>query len=192
MAKICFVDLETTGVMYWKNGIHQISGAIVMDGEVKEGFDFHVAPNPAAVVEEEALKVSGVTLEQVTSYPAMGQVHKEFVSMLDKYVNKYDKYDKMFLAGYNNLSFDNNFLRAWFRQNGNEFFGSYFWAGGIDVMSLALLYLMDRRKSMENFKLMTVAKEVGVQIDESKLHNASYDIYLTMEIYRIVTGGAKW
>ena len=40
---------------------------------------------------------------------------------------------------------------------------------------------------MEDFKLKTVAKQLGIEIDESKLHDAEYDIYLTMEIHRIVT-----
>ena len=39
---------------------------------------------------------------------------------------------------------------------------------------------------MENFKLMTVAKELGINVDESKLHNAEYDIYLTEKIWQIV------
>ena len=40
---------------------------------------------------------------------------------------------------------------------------------------------------MENFKLMTTARAVGLEIDESKLHDAQYDIELTRNIYRIVT-----
>ena len=55
-------------------------------------------------------------------------------------------------------------------------------------MVLATLRLLGVRPTMENFKLMTVAKTVGIQIDESKLHDAMYDIYLTREIYnRIIT-----
>ena len=73
-------------------------------------------------------------------------------------------------------------------QNGDKYFGSYFWSNSIDVMVLATLRLLGVRPTMENFKLMTVAKTVGVQIDESKLHDAMYDIYLTREIYnRIIT-----
>ena len=62
MAKLFFYDLETTGLKFWKNGIHQISGCIEIDGDVKEEFNFHVKPNPACVIEDEALYVSGVTL----------------------------------------------------------------------------------------------------------------------------------
>lgn len=184
MEKIFYFDLETTGTKYWRNGIHQISGLIEINGEVKEEFDFHVQPNPSAEIDPEALKVGGVTLEQIMAYPPMGEIHEKLKYMLNKYVNKYDKKDKFFLCGYNNAPFDNPFLRAFFVQNGDNFFGSYFWSGGIDVMVLALDFLKYRRADMNNFKLMTVAEEMGIKIEEEKLHNATYDIYLTREIYR--------
>ena len=53
MSKLFYYDLETTGVKYWKNGIHQISGAIEIDGNVIETFDFHVKPYKDAIVEKE-------------------------------------------------------------------------------------------------------------------------------------------
>lgn len=34
---------------------------------------------------------------------------------------------------------------------------------------------------------MTVAKELGIVIEEEKLHDAQYDNYLTYEIYKVVT-----
>lgn len=184
MEKIFYFDLETTGTKYWRNGIHQISGLIEIDGEVKEEFDFHVQPNPNAEIDPEALKVGGVTLEQIMAYPPMSEIHEKLKYMLNKYVDKYNKKDKFFLCGYNNAPFDNPFLRAFFVQNGDNFFGSYFWPGGIDVMVLALDFLKHRRADMNNFKLMTVAEEMGIRIEEEKLHNATYDIYLTREIYR--------
>lgn len=67
--KLFFFDIETTGVMHWKNGIHQISGIIEIDGEIKESFDFKVKPNPKAIIEPEALKVSGIMEEQLLDYP---------------------------------------------------------------------------------------------------------------------------
>ena len=36
---------------------------------------------------------------------------------------------------------------------------------------------------MENFKLMTVARFLGIEVDESQLHDALYDVKLTKEIY---------
>lgn len=184
--KLLFFDLETTGTNPARNGIHQISGQIVIDGKKVEDFDFHVQPNPKAVIEEQALSVAGVTREQVLVYPSMGEVYKQLVAMLGKYVDKFNKKDKFFLVGYNNAAFDNQFLRGFFLQNGDNYFGSWFWANTIDVMVLATAYLAERRPEMENFKLSTVAKFLGVAVSDDSLHNAFYDIELTKAIYEIV------
>lgn len=186
--KLVFFDLETTGTNPGKHGIHQISGQIVIDGAVKETFDFHVQPNPKALIEEEALKVGGVTREQILAYPPMQQVYQEFVAMLGKYVDKFNKKDKFFLVGYNNAAFDNQFLRGFFLQNGDVYFGSWFWSNSIDVMVLASAYLATRRPEMENFKLSTVAKTLGIVVNDDSLHDAMYDIELTKAVFDIVTG----
>lgn len=186
--KLVFFDLETTGTNPGKHGIHQISGQIVIDGVVKESFDFHVQPNPRAMIEDEALKVGGVTREQILAYPPMQQVYQEFVAMLGKYVDKFNKKDKFFLVGYNNAAFDNQFLRGFFLQNGDQYFGSWFWSNSIDVMVLASAYLATRRPEMENFKLSTVAKTLGIVVNDDSLHDAMYDIELTKAVFDIVTG----
>jgi len=41
---------------------------------------------------------------------------------------------------------------------------------------------------MPNFKLMSVAAEMGIDTDEARLHDANYDILLTRVVYNIVTG----
>lgn len=186
--KIVFFDLETTGTNPGKNGIHQISGEIVIDGETKEKFDFKVRPNPKAEIVQEALEVGSVTKEQILAYPPMQEVFPKFIDLLSTYVDRFDKKDKFFLCGYNNASFDNNFLRGWFLQNGDKYFGSWFWSNTIDVMVLATVFLMNIRGNMENFKLKSVAIALGIEVNESELHDASYDIFLTKEIYKIVTG----
>lgn len=173
--KVVFFDLETTGTLVNKHGIHQLSGEIIIDGEVKETFDFRVQPNPQALIEQEALDVAGVTKEQILAYPPMGTVYKQFVDMLSKYVDRYNKQDKFFLAGYNNAHFDNQFLRSWF------------WSNSIDVMVLATPFLAEKRSQMENFKQGTVAKALGIEVDDTKLHDALYDIQICKAIYDIVS-----
>lgn len=185
--KMMFFDLETTGTDVRRHGIHQISGMILVDGEVKEKFDFKVRPNPNAEIIPEALQVAGVTREQIMAYPPMGEIYAKFVNMLAKYADRYDKKDKIFLAGYNNAHFDNEFLRAWFAQNGDKYFGSWFWSNSFDVMVLATPFLADRRAEMENFKQGTVAKALGIAVDDSKLHDALYDIEICKAIYDIVS-----
>lgn len=184
--KLLFFDLETTGIKYWRNGIHQISGEIVIDGETKERFNYNVCPHPQCDIEEDALRVCNVSREQVLSYPAMQQIYTEFVTMLGKYVDKYDRKDKYFLIGYNNASFDNYFLKAFFVQNGDQFFYSWFWVNCIDVMVLASHHLMKERHIMPDFRLETVARHLGITLDPDRLHDAAYDIHLTKEVYNII------
>lgn len=74
--KLLFFDLETTGVKFWRNGIHQIGGIVDIDGQEAERFDIRLAPNPAATIEQEALDVAGVTLEQVQSYQPQENINK--------------------------------------------------------------------------------------------------------------------
>lgn len=164
--KLLFFDLETTGTYPGKHGIHQMSGMIVIDGEIKEKFDFKVRPNPQAEILDEALEVAGVTRDQILAYPPMGEVYHQFVDgILAKYVDRYNKTDKFFLVGYNNASFDNQFLRGFFLQNGDKYFGSWFWANCMDVMVLATPYLAAKRAEMKDFKQGTVAKTLGIQVE---------------------------
>lgn len=195
--KLLFFDLETTGTNFWQHGIHQISGCIEIDGEIKESFNFKVAPNPSAKIEQAALEIGSVTIEQIQAYRPMNEVFTEFSNMLSKYVDKFNKSDKFYLVGFNNASFDNQFLRAWFVQNASSekertygnYFGSWFWANCLDVYVLATPYLFNVRSQMVDFKLKTVAKCLGISVDETKLHDAEYDIELTRSIYQIVTNG---
>lgn len=187
--KLFFYDLETTGLNPARNGIHQISGEIFIDGDSIEKFDFKVCPNPKCTIEQSALDVGHLTKEQILAYPTMSEVYKDLVYMLGKYVDKFDKKDKFFLVGYNNAAFDDKFFRGFFLQNGDSYFGSWFWSGSIDVMVLAANALVHKRHLMENFKLSTVAKYLGIKVDDDALHDAFYDIYLTKEVYEIVKGG---
>jgi DNA polymerase-3 subunit epsilon len=183
-----FFDLETTGLDYKTNAIHQFSGCIELDGTIIESFNFKMKPFEGAIIEPKALETSNVTEEQIMAYPPAEEVFKDFMRMLSRYVKKFDKKDKMFLVGYNNAAFDNAFLREFYvRYQRDDYFNSWFWGNTIDVMVLASEHLTEMRVGMENFKLMTTARALGIEIDESKLHDAEYDIELTRNIYRIVT-----
>ncbi len=187
--KVLFYDVETTGVKHWRNCIHQISGIVVIDGIEKERFDLKIKPHPKAEIDQEALKISGVTQQQIEAYPEAMEAYYKLLAILSLYVDRYDKKDKMYLAGYNNASFDNQFLRAFFLQQEDQYFGSWFWPEPLDIYVLAGHFLRERRRKMLDFKLKTVAREMGIQVDEAKLHDALYDVELTFRIYQLMELG---
>jgi DNA polymerase-3 subunit epsilon len=184
--KLFFYDLETTGLDSQKNAIHQMSGKIVIDGVEKTTFNFKVRPFIGALIDETALKIGHVTEEQIMLYPSCHQNYIAFVTLIQKYVNRFDTGDKFHLVGYNNASFDNHFLRNFFKVNKDDYFGSYFWSDSIDVMVLASHYLKNDRHNIYDFKLKTVAKWLKIEVDAKRLHDAEYDIELTEKIYNII------
>lgn len=188
MIKKIFLDLETTGTEPRLHSIHQISGLVEIDEVIIEEFNYFTQPHPKARYEPAALRIAGKTEEEMKAYPPMKEVHKSFTTMLSKYVDKYDPKDKAFIVGFNNRAFDDFFIRAWFEHCGDEFFGSWFYPDTLDVMPLACEYLLTRRTDMSSFKLKRVAIELGIEVIKEELHNASYDVELTRQIYRIVTG----
>lgn len=183
-----FFDFETTGLDWLKNAIHQMYFEIEVDGVIKEKVELKVRPHVLAIIEKSALDIAGVTEDEIMQYPPMEDVYNKLIKILSKYVNRFDKKDKMFLVGYNNKAFDDFFFRQFFKLNNDPYYGSWFWSHSLDVMCTATEYLLERRPNMINFKLKTVAKELGIDVDEEKLHDAAYDCELTRMVYMICTG----
>lgn len=187
-----FYDLETCGLNYKQNAIIQLGAKIEVDDKVVEEVNLLIQPHPKAVIEPEALEVNGRTLEEIKKFPFTYETgYKELLRILSKYVGRFKRDEKMYLVGFNNKSFDDFFFRKLFELNKDAFFNSWFWSESIDVMTVAGEYLIGRRPYMTNFKLKTVAREMGIEIDESRLHEAGYDIELTRLIYLIATGKIK-
>ena len=185
MIKDLYIDLETTGTDHMVNGITQIAGTVVINGTEAESFNFNVAPFPGQGIEEEALRVTGKTLEEVLSYPSPREIYAKFTAILNKYCNKFDKQDKFNFIAYNS-PFDNQFLRSFFARNDDKYFGSYFWAPDICVMRNAMMLLRKERPKLKDFKLGTVAEYLNIDLSNVQLHDALADIQLTMLVHRAI------
>lgn len=120
MNKIIFIDTETGGVNTEKSALIQLSGIIRVNKKDVETFNFFIKPFENSEVNEKALEVQGRTLEELKTekYVEEKEVYKQFVNLLDKYVDKYDKTDKFIVAGYN-VRFDVDMLKAFFQRHGN-------------------------------------------------------------------------
>jgi DNA polymerase-3 subunit epsilon len=186
--KLFYVDVETNGLNSGTDAILQISGIVRVNGKDKEKFNIFVRPHDDQEINEDAAKVHGITQAAIDAEPDKFVTHQEayaqLIEILSQHVDKYDKTDKFFFVGYNCNTFDMPFLRRLFARNGDKYFGSWFYYPSIDVCLIAAFELMKKRDTMQNFKLLTVARALDIEVDDDKAHDAMYDIEITREILK--------
>jgi len=180
--KVAVIDVETTGLIPGENTIWSLSASLHA-GDDRELLNLTCRPIDGAIVEKRALEVGGVTEEQVLSYPDPEVARAQFEAALKRFVEQYDRHDKLWFVGYN-ARFDYDHVRAWWAHFEPKYFGSFFWHPPIDVMNLAACWFMGKRHNLPNFKLGTVAQALGIEVDEDKLHGSDYDISLTVRMFR--------
>jgi DNA polymerase-3 subunit epsilon len=181
--KILWCDVETTGLSDWKNGIIQLAGIVEIDGEVMETFDFRVRPFPQDEVHSKALEVNGIKRGDLAKFPAPQVVYRKLVSLMEKYIDKFDPDDKFVLAGYN-VGFDKRFIASFFKKNGDNYFHSYVDYHLLDVMSAVQIWRRECKPNIPNIKLATVCEYFDI---DANFHDAMDDIEATRELYAKVT-----
>jgi DNA polymerase-3 subunit epsilon len=184
--KLLYLDLETTGLSPNENAIIEIAGILEVDEKPRESFSIYMSPDEDQKVDPAALNAIGLDLNTIEKYPSQEIGYSRFIKILEKYINPYDKTDKLFLVGYNIHGFDVPFLRVFFERNYNKYFGSYFYHPSIDVMLLASYFSMNQRDNLPNFKLPTIAKSLGLTVDDARLHSALYDVTITRDIFLLI------
>lgn len=181
MNKIIFIDTETGGVNPEKAALIQLSGIIRIDKKDVEKFNFYIKPFENSEVTEKALEVQGRTLEELKTdkYVEEKEVYKQFIKLLDKYIDKYDRTDKFIVAGYN-VRFDVDILKAFFQRHGNNFLFSYLDSSMLDPLySIRLLQVAGILPVLENNKLETWCKHFGIEL---KAHDSLEDVKATKKI----------
>ena len=181
MNKIIFIDTETGGVNPEKAALIQLSGIIRIDKKDVEKFNFFIKPFENSEVNEKALEVQGRILEELKTdkYVEEKEVYKQFIKLLDKYIDKYDRTDKFIVAGYN-VRFDVDVLKAFFQRHGNNFLFSYLDSSMLDPLySIRLLQIAEVLPVLENNKLETWCKHFGIEL---KAHDSLEDIEATKKL----------
>lgn len=182
--KVLYVDVETTGLDQNKNEIVQLAGIIEIDGEVKEKFDIFMKPNNFENIEQEALDVQHKTMDQVLSYPERSKGFVDFLEILDRHINKFDKSDK-FLAAGQNVYFDFGFVRQMFWNNGSQFFKSYFHDEKIDSIKMYKDLMTEGKvDKLAHLNLDKICSSLGVELTNA--HDGASDIQATYEIIKIM------
>ncbi len=176
--KLIYLDTETTGLDPVKNDIIQLAGIVEIDGVVKEEFNIRCQPFSYENIQQQSLDTNKMSLDMLKQFQTPQIAYKQFVTILDRYIDKFNKSDKFIPVG-QNVKFDLDFLRQFFVKNNNKFFGSYVDYHSIDLMVLSGFFTMIGKINPVNLKLGTIAEIMKVEFDA---HDALEDIRATREI----------
>ena len=157
--QIVVFDFETTGFKaYEGDKIVEIGAVKIIDGAIVESFRTLV--NPERQIPAESTAVHHITDKDVVNAPKAAQALQDFY-----------KFTKgCLLVGYN-VGFDYSFLSKQGKDCGYIFDNKVF-----DCYRLAQKHV----KKTKNYKLITVAKELGVNLENA--HSALYDTIATAEV----------
>lgn len=179
-------DVETSGLNPQQHHPWQLAYEIWQDGQMLKqcctwdvdnlGEDFQTQdlgdePEPSYV-------------SAINSYPLPKSVRFQVEADLEHAgIDRYNPKIKAFFVAKNAI-FDWRMLRAWWLKTGDKFFGSWFWYPPLDVEQLAAWHVGIRqaRHFMPNFKQGTLAKQLRIDVDETKLHDALYDLGIMRQI----------
>jgi len=176
---LCWLDTETTGKYAWKHDVIQLSGLIEIGGLVVDEFNFTCQPHLWENIEEEAMRVHGITEEELRTFDKPIKTWNKLCRILDSHVNKFDKTDKFILAGFN-TPFDKDMLYNWWQRCEQQFFGSYFEYKVFDVFPVAFMFAKIYNWDVKDHKLETLCDYLGIPI---LAHDALSDIKATRELY---------
>ena len=191
MMKSCVLDLETTGKNEYGHAIHQFAGEIYVDGELQEVFDFRMRPFADDDVSPKALEICGKTLDALMAYPEPKNVWLEIKSMFEKYVDPFDKSDKLLSVGYGNSFFDMKFLPRHAEKCGDPYFWSYFHKHPVDMYFDAVAWLAQggTLARMPNLKLETVYEVAFGKKFEGAHVDAKNDVKAARELCNFLRPG---
>ena len=157
--QIVVFDFETTGLKaYEGDKIVEIGAVKVINGAIVESFRTLV--NPDRHIPFDASAVHGIYDKDVVDAPKSAQALQDF----------YKFTRGCLLVGYN-VDFDYSFLVKEGKLAGYNFDNKTF-----DCLALA----RDKVRGLKNYKLKTIAKELGVSLDNA--HSALFDTIATAEV----------
>lgn len=183
--KEIFLDTETTGTDPEKHAMVQLAGVIKIDGMVKETFNFKMRPARGQMLDPKALEVNKLTREMLEAYPDPRTQYCEIEALFGRYIDKFNPKDKAHFIGWN-ADFDADFVRKFlslYQDENKDFFGSWFYYPILDICKIAGYQLREIRHQFDNFRLITVARHLGIEFDPACAHDAEFDIDLSIKIH---------
>ena len=151
-------DLETTGTVYNRDKIIEIGAVKIEGGKLTETFGCLI--DPEIHIPEDASRVNNIFDKDVEGCPTIEKVLPDFFKFCDGAI----------MVSYV-IDFDFNFISHY-----GKLYGYCFTNQTLDAFVLA----KERVKGVKNYKLVTIAKELGVELENA--HRAVFDAVATAEV----------
>jgi DNA polymerase-3 subunit epsilon len=182
--KLFWFDTETAGLDPKLNGILTLSGFIEIDGKRVEDINLKMKPFPHQVIEDSALKINGITREEIATFPDPLEAHAQLKAFFAKYVNSRlfpkPEFYKLIPAGYN-VQFDINMLDEFYKNCKD----TYLWGSldyhKLDVMALSCAAAIKGNINPKGLKLTAVAENLEIAMVGA--HDARCDIETTKKVF---------
>jgi len=176
---LLYLDTETTGLSE-KAEIIQIAGIIEIDGVVKDEFIYNVQCVDYDCIEQGALDIHKITVEQIRGF-------KTPISVLDELNLRLEFYSmEPYIIVGQNPKFDYDMLSKFWKRHmatdGRPFKKviSYRY---LDLINIAGLFHMAGIFNFVDFKLGTIVNTLGLSF-KGNAHNALADIKVTYEAWQ--------
>jgi DNA polymerase III subunit epsilon len=190
--KLVWVDTESGGLTPGRHALLQVAMIVEIDGKIVGEHDWRMCPPLGREVTDEALAVNGMTRQGLLDLPRPNEVKGEIDFFLSHFVDKYDRSDKLTIAGYNVAAFDIPFLRDYWELCDDKYFGSWFTNYPLDVMQACCIlrhYRLLHMDRLGNLKLATVCEDFDVRLDTA--HDALADIRATRELWGKIVDNSR-
>lgn len=180
--RLLWVDLETTGLDASRHDVIQIAMIVELQGNVVAKYEARMQPRNFETVDDSALKVNGISMEQLREFQSPNTVLEELRRFLYPYTSLNTR-DKLIIAGYN-VGFDLSFLKPLLSPLYPKWNYAFAYKT-LDVYAIVLADAIINSLDLPNHKLETMANHYGVTINA---HDAMSDIEATRNIFWHVAG----
>jgi len=173
MKKYIVLDTETTGLNYEEG--HKIIeiGAVLLEDRNKSDSYFHTYLNPQRIIEEDAIKVHGITNEELEDKPLFDEVVSEFLEFVEGST-----------LVIHNAPFDLGFLNNEIKlaSSKNPLLEDI--CDVVDTLEVARKKFPGQRNSLD-----ALASRYNVSVYDRTFHGALLDANILADVYMQLTGG---
>jgi DNA polymerase III alpha subunit (gram-positive type) len=165
-------DIETSGLNLIKDVPVQFGYEVHSETRKLSSGDFYMKPLEPLSLEVQA--IHGITNE------FLAEKGISLAEGAERYNKLFWQFKPLVIVGYNFMNFDFPMIQNWLFNHNKKMFKHPPCCGIIDVMHLASIFF----KTSKWPKLSQAAKDLGISINETCLHNATEDVRLTWEVYK--------